>query len=57
MSHSVIFVNLCGPLIVAWRYMKKEFIHSLEYFGCGLAIAGSVISVMDHSAHKANPDE
>lgn len=57
MSHSVIFVNLSGPVIVGWRLMRKQPVHPLEILGCGIAIFGSIISILDHSSSKANADE
>lgn len=57
MSHSVIFVNLSGPVIVGWRFFRRQYVHRLEILGCTLAIFGSVISVLDHSSEKANPEE
>lgn len=57
MSHSVIFVNLSGPVIVGWRLIKRQYVHILEMFGCGIAILGSVISILDHTSQKANPDD
>jgi hypothetical protein len=57
MSHSVIFVNLSGPVIVGWRLLRKQYVHSLEMVGCGIALLGSVISILDHTSEKANPAE
>ena len=53
----MIFVNLSGPVIVFWRILNKLFVHKLEMLGCAIAIFGSVVSIMDHSASKANPEE
>ncbi len=57
MSHSVIFVNLSGPVIVGWRLLKKKSVHKLEIIGCAIAILGSSISIMDHSSEKVNPED
>jgi hypothetical protein len=57
MSHSVIFVNLSGPVIVGWRLIKRQSVHKLEIIGCIIAIIGSVISILDHTSQKANPEE
>lgn len=53
----MIFVNLSGPVIVFWRVLKKQFVHRLEVFGCVIAIFGSFVSILDHSAEKVNPEE
>ena len=57
MSHSVIFVNLSGPVIVGWRLLNKRYVHSLEIIGCLIAIIGSIISIMDNSSNKVNPED
>lgn len=57
MSHSVIFVNLSGPIIVAARFFKKEPIQTLETLGCCVAIFGSILSVFDKAAEKTNSED
>ena len=57
MSHSVIFVNLSSPVIVAYKMIRKEFVHRLEVIGCAIAIGGSIISIMDHSSQKVNTED
>ncbi len=57
MSHSVIFVNLSGPVIVGWRLIKKQSVHRLEVIGCAIALIGSTISIIDHASEKTNPDD
>lgn len=57
MSHSVIFVNLTGPVIVGWRLFRRNYVHSQEILGCGIALFGSIISIMDHNAEKVNPED
>jgi predicted acyltransferase (DUF342 family) len=57
MSHSVIFVNLSGPVIVGWRLYRNYPVHAMEMSGCGVAILGSILSIMDHTSEKANPEE
>ena len=56
MSHSVIFVNLSGPVLVFWRLLRKEYVHKLEVLGCGLSLFGSFVSMLDTGAEKANPE-
>ena len=57
MSHSVIFVNLSGPVIVGWRLFKHVPVHAMELSGCGVAILGSILSILDQSSEKANPED
>jgi hypothetical protein len=57
MSHSVIFVNLSGPVIVVYRLIKRQYVHKLELLGCSVALLGSFVSIMDKSAEKVNTAE
>jgi len=57
MSHSVIFVNLSGPVMVGYRMFRKQFVHKLEILGCSVAIFGAFLSILDQSAEKVNPEE
>ncbi|TNV80073.1 hypothetical protein FGO68_gene16966 [Halteria grandinella] len=57
MSHSVIMVNLSGPVIVGWRLLKRQAVHTLEISGCGIAVFGSIISIMDHTSEKVNTED
>ena len=57
MSHSVIFVNLSGPVIVGFRLINGKFVHVLEIIGCSVAIFGSFVTIMDGNAAKMNTEE
>ena len=57
MSHSVIFVNLSGPVIVGWRLIRRQYVHLLEIIGCGIALIGSVISILDQTSEKVNTED
>jgi len=56
MSHSVILVNLSGPVIVAHRLYIRKLVDPLELSGCGVALLGSFLFVMDGTSEKAKPE-
>ena len=57
MSHSVILVNLSGPVIVGHRLYTRRPVDPLELSGCGVALLGSILFVLDTSSEKANPED
>ena len=54
MSHSLIFSNLGGILIVIHSLIARRFVHKLEIVGTIIAIVGCMLTVLDNKAKKVD---
>lgn len=54
MSHSLIFSNLGGILIIVYSLVKRRFVHKLEIVGTLIAVAGCMLTVLDNNAKKVD---
>lgn len=57
MSHSLIFSNLGGILIVIHSLISRRFVHKLEIVGCIIAIVGCMLTVLDNKAKKVDSSQ
>jgi drug/metabolite transporter (DMT)-like permease len=57
MSHSLIFSNLGGILIVIHSLIARRFVHKLEIVGTIIAIVGCMLTVLDNKAKKVDSSQ
>jgi drug/metabolite transporter (DMT)-like permease len=55
MTHSFIFNNLGGCLIVIYSVLTRKVVHKYEILGTGISFIGCIITVLDAKAKKVDP--
>jgi hypothetical protein len=54
MTHSFVFQNLGGSLIVLYSLFRGLDVHRFEMIGTGISFVGCIITVLDASAKKVD---
>jgi drug/metabolite transporter (DMT)-like permease len=55
MTHSFIFNNLGGCLIVVYSILMRKEVHKFEILGTCISFLGCIITVLDGKAKKVDP--
>lgn len=56
-SHTLIFSNLGGILIVFFMLIRRQYVNKYEILGTAIALVGCLLTVSDGKAKKVNEAE